>query len=180
VVTDPRVTRSRAKILATTADLIVELGIPATCVEHIAARSGVAKTTIYRHWPALPNLIVDAVAAALPPAPTAQDVTGYLCELADSLDARAVALIGALGAAARTDDDLAALNRDFVRRRREPLHALLTAAGHDDVETVLAALGGAVFYWRLVASEPVDHAAVQALVARVLPTRETFAQQPAG
>jgi hypothetical protein len=39
---------------------------------------------------------------------------------------------------------------------------------------------GAVFYWRLVASEPVDHAAVQALVARVLPTRETFAQQPAG
>jgi AcrR family transcriptional regulator len=167
VVTDPRIARSRVKILATTADLIVEHGIPAIRVDHIAARSGVAKTTIYRHWPALPNLIVDAVAAALPPVPTARDVTGYLCELADSLDARAAALIAALGSAARADDDLAALNREFVRRRREPLRALLTAAGYADTDTALAALGGAIFYWRLVVSEPVDYAAVRALVTRV-------------
>ncbi len=161
MVTDARVVRSRARILAAAAELIAERGIPGLGVEHIAARSGVAKTTVYRHWPQLPTLLVDAVAAALPPVPDATDVTGYLCTLADSLDARAAALISALGAAARTDPVFAELNREFVGRRREPLRALLAAGGHEDVDTLLAALGGAVFYWRLVAGEPVGRAAVR-------------------
>lgn len=167
--TDPRVLRSRAKVLAAAADLIVERGLPGVAVEHITARSGVAKTTIYRQWPTLAPLLFDAVVEALPPVPDADgDVVAYLCALADSLDARSVALIGALGVGARTDPALAELNREFVRQRREPLRAMLVAAGHTDVDTLLAALGGAIFYWRLVATEPVDRAAVETLVTRVL------------
>jgi AcrR family transcriptional regulator len=169
MVTDPRVLRSRAKVLTAAADLIVERGLSGVAVEHVTARSGVAKTTIYRQWPTLAPLLFDAVTEALPPPPEAPaDVVTYLCALADSLDARSVALVGALGVAARTDPALAELNREFVRQRREPLRAMLVAAGHRDVETLLAALGGAIFYWRLVASEPVERTAVEALVRRVL------------
>ena len=57
---DPRVARSRAAVLAATVDLLGELGHAGTTVEAIAERSGVAKTTIYRHWPSRAPLLIDA------------------------------------------------------------------------------------------------------------------------
>ena len=44
-------------------DLIVDNGVVNLTIEDVAARSGVAKTTIYRHWPERTALIVDAVNA---------------------------------------------------------------------------------------------------------------------
>jgi AcrR family transcriptional regulator len=172
---DPRVARSRAKIVAAAADLIAEHGIPGIRVEHVARQAGVAKTTLYRLWPSLPQLLIDAVDAALPPPPdlprTADpvaDVAAYLHALADSIDERSAALIASLSAGAHRDPAFARLHTDFVRRRREPLRALLTDAGHDDVNVLLSALGGAVLYRLLVSGERVDRPFIDALVARVL------------
>ena len=57
---DPRVARSRAAVLDATVDLLGEVGHGGTTVEAIAERSGVAKTTIYRHWPSRAPLLIDA------------------------------------------------------------------------------------------------------------------------
>lgn len=59
----PRSDEARRKALAAAADLIVERGVTSLSIEEVAARSGVAKTTIYRHWPERTSLIVDTVNA---------------------------------------------------------------------------------------------------------------------
>ena len=59
---DPRVERSRQAILEATLQLLARDGdVGSLTVEAVAARSGVAKTTIYRHWPTKQALVVDAV-----------------------------------------------------------------------------------------------------------------------
>ncbi|MBN2623081.1 MAG: helix-turn-helix transcriptional regulator, partial [Acidimicrobiales bacterium] len=47
---DPRIERSREQILAAAIDLLREVGYGGLTIEAVAARSGVAKSTIYRHW----------------------------------------------------------------------------------------------------------------------------------
>ncbi len=71
--TDPRVARTRATVLGTAADIVVEQGPTALTVDAVVARSGVARSTIYRHWPTRDELLVDvfdycAPVIAKPPA----------------------------------------------------------------------------------------------------------------
>ena len=59
----PRSDEARRKALDAARDLIVDKGVVNLTIEDVAARSGVAKTTIYRHWPERTSLIVDTVNA---------------------------------------------------------------------------------------------------------------------
>jgi AcrR family transcriptional regulator len=59
----PRSDEARRKTLEAARELIVENGVVNLTIEDVAARSGVAKTTIYRHWPERTALIVDTVNA---------------------------------------------------------------------------------------------------------------------
>lgn len=64
--TDPRVARTRATVLGTAADLVVEQGPTALTVDAVVARSGVARSTIYRHWPTRDDLLVDVYTFCAP------------------------------------------------------------------------------------------------------------------
>ena len=57
---DPRIERTREVVLRATLDELGESGYGALTVEGVAARSSVAKSTIYRHWPDKVALIADA------------------------------------------------------------------------------------------------------------------------
>src|ERR671912_893389 len=59
---DPRVERSRRVILEAVLDELGEVGYGALTIEAVAARAGVGKSTIYRHWPGKLELIEDAIA----------------------------------------------------------------------------------------------------------------------
>src|SRR6188472_1325448 len=59
----PRSEDARRRVLAATAELVAERGIGQLSIEEVAARSGVAKTTIYRHWPGRTALILESVNA---------------------------------------------------------------------------------------------------------------------
>jgi AcrR family transcriptional regulator len=59
----PRSAEAEQAILAATVTLLTERGIGGLSVEAVAARAGVAKTTIYRRWPAKEDLVVAAVAS---------------------------------------------------------------------------------------------------------------------
>lgn len=61
-----RVQRSQARIIEASIDLIVENGTRALTVDAIAERSGVAKSTLYRHWPSIDALMLDVFRAAIP------------------------------------------------------------------------------------------------------------------
>src|SRR5947207_78275 len=49
--TDPRIERSRMVILQAAVEELAEVGYGAFTIESVAARAGVGKSTIYRHWP---------------------------------------------------------------------------------------------------------------------------------
>ena len=55
----PRSQSARRAVLDATRALVEKGGYAAATIEAIAARSGVAKTTIYRWWPNRPSLVVD-------------------------------------------------------------------------------------------------------------------------
>ena len=57
---DKRVQRSREIVLAATQQLMSEEGIVGFSVDEVSRRSGVSKTTIYRHWPSRSALLLDA------------------------------------------------------------------------------------------------------------------------
>src|SRR5438874_454886 len=58
---DPRVTRSRAAILSAAADELVDRGFASFTMDGVVARSGVAKTTVYRHRRSRGDLLPDVV-----------------------------------------------------------------------------------------------------------------------
>src|SRR6516225_7610700 len=57
---DPRVERSRRVVRQAALDELGEVGYGAFTIESVAARAGVGKSTIYRHWPDKLALIADA------------------------------------------------------------------------------------------------------------------------
>ncbi|HWL43805.1 MAG TPA: TetR/AcrR family transcriptional regulator [Ilumatobacter sp.] len=63
---DPRIARSRAKLIAAATEILVELGPRGLTVDAVAERSGVAKSTLYRHWPSRTALMVDVLRENMP------------------------------------------------------------------------------------------------------------------
>lgn len=74
---DPRVARTRAAVLGTAADLVVEGGPSALTVDAVVARSGVARSTIYRHWPTRDELLVDVFTFCAPSARVPDPALGF-------------------------------------------------------------------------------------------------------
>ncbi|MGU3502630.1 TetR/AcrR family transcriptional regulator [Mycobacterium sp. C31M] len=81
--TGARSDRIHAAILAATAELLDEGGLPAATVDAVAARSGASKATIYKHWPSRTAVAAEAfgemMAQALP-LPDSGDTVGDLVE----------------------------------------------------------------------------------------------------
>jgi AcrR family transcriptional regulator len=59
---DPRVARTRATVLGAAIDLLAERGYSGFSVESVVERTGIAKTTLYRHWPTRDNLLAAVIA----------------------------------------------------------------------------------------------------------------------
>lgn len=72
----PRSEAADQAILEATVELIREQGFLALTIEAVAARAGVAKTTVYRRWSNKDDLLMDAVGyiKPVPPAPPGESV----------------------------------------------------------------------------------------------------------
>jgi AcrR family transcriptional regulator len=115
-------------------ELLEEVGYRALTIEGVAARSGVAKTSIYRRWPSKAEMVFDLIlhsSAELP----ALDDQGSLTGDIEALSARIVALVaGPLGR--RIFPCLicdAASDRGLMQRFR----ATFVADGRDQIAQVL-------------------------------------------
>lgn len=53
-------------MLTAATELLVECGLRGVTVDAVAERSGVAKSTLYRHWPSMNELMIDVVRANVP------------------------------------------------------------------------------------------------------------------
>lgn len=74
---DPRVARSRAKMLDAATELLVESGPRSVTVDAVAERSGVAKSTLYRHWASRQDLLVGLFRSHQPELPELPAELGF-------------------------------------------------------------------------------------------------------
>lgn len=180
---DPRVARSRAAILAATAALLIEEGAQGITIEGIAERSGVAKTTIYRHWKSRSQLIFDGFESMLsstpappPPGPVRERLTLLLTSLVRGLTISEWApAVTALIDAGDRDPVIQSLVHDFLVRRMAPSRVVLQEAmregelrGDLDIDVAVSMLVGPVFYRRLVSREVIDAALAAKVVEEFL------------
>lgn len=177
---DPRVARSRRAILDAAVELLVEHGFAGATVEAIAARSGAAKTTIYRQWPdkhAVLRAAVESIVPAAAPSDTGS-LRGDLVAFAHDLDrilhsTPTSALVPGLIDAAERDPALAGVLAEFTAQRRKPVHeAVARAVGRGEVregaEFVADLFLGPLFYRRLLSRLPLDDAFLNQVVDATL------------
>jgi TetR/AcrR family transcriptional regulator, regulator of autoinduction and epiphytic fitness len=179
---DPRIERSRRVVLEATVALIAESGYGAVTIEAVAARSGVAKSTIYRQWPNRLELINDAFHELKPsvPLPTGSTVRDRIVCFLEHV-ARNVgtstwsACLPALIDAAEHDPDARELHSRLTQAGRQSLVDLLEEGVQSgelpaglDLELMAEALVGPILIRRLMLHEAFDPSQVRHLVDQVL------------
>ena len=107
---NPRVRRTRERILAAARELLSEVGPAGLTYSLLAERAGVTRQTLYRHWPARPALLLGLILEGAvggypePGADPAAVAAAWLASLRDGLRDRA-RRIAVLGVAAQADSD---------------------------------------------------------------------------
>jgi len=182
---DARVRRSTEAVLGATFDLLTESGVGGVSVDEVSRRSGVAKTTIYRHWATRSALILDACSRisaeqeVLDTGGFESDVTALLTGLAALLaTARWSSVVPSMIDAAERDPDLAHIHSRIQRGHTAPLHAVIARAvrtgdlpASTDPSALIAALVGPLFYRRWFSRGPLDDEFVRSIVRTALNTR---------
>jgi len=179
--TDPRVQRSREAILAATVEVLSERGFEGATVEAVVARSGVAKTTIYRQWPNRRDLLLAAVESAVPRAEIADtgsllgDLRSFVRDLVGVLNTEPAArILPGLIAAAEGDAEIARLLSEFTAERRRPIETALVRAAERgekdtrDSDTLASLLLGPLFYRRLLSRQALTREFADRVVADVM------------
>ena len=169
-------------ILAAALDLLAEVGCGGVTMEAVAARAGVGRSTVYRHWPDKLELIEDAIRLLKPVVPDAgrgsvrDRVTSLLQGVAAGLaDSAWSSCLPAIIDAAERDPDVLAIHRRLAYERRQILVDLLAegvATGEisaaADLGLVAECLIGPLVVRRLLLHEPFHPADIPALVDQVL------------
>jgi len=195
----PRLSRSQrteAAILAATRELLAKGGVRELTVEGVAARSGVAKTTIYRRWRSKDELalavLIDMVQTVVA-VPSMADTRSELVALVQG----AVRVLGktlmgsvmqGLVSELATDSELARAFRERVVaiRLREVERLLRRGVERGelradiDIGLTHELLFGAVYYRLFLSGEPLHRKLAEGIVDAVLPgLREPAARKPA-
>ncbi len=180
---DPRPAATRRRVLGATLELIAEVGFEGTSIEAVAERSGVARSTIYRHWPDPTALYLEAFdppnADAAPPPPTGDaeaDLRAYIQHVADRLnDDRFAAALAAQVDKARRDPAYREAHLRYAMTRNEYGIALFRRGIQDgsldaglDPETETDRILSRLVFERLMKYRRIEPALVDAIHAEAL------------
>ena len=180
--TDSRVQRSKTHVINVTLELLAESGVSGISVDDVARRSGVAKTTIYRHWPTRTDLILDACSqiSTRHEAPDTgnfeQDITTLLTSMAQMLStARWSFVMPSILDAAERDPNLADIHRRIQSGHTAPFEEVITRAkcsgqlpATTDSSSLVAALLGPLYYHRWFSRETLDEKFVRGVIEMAL------------
>lgn len=182
---DPRVEQSRRVICRAALKEFAEVGYSGFRMEAAAARAGVGRSTVYRHWPNKAALIADALETLnTQPDPDRELVDGtarqrvevILNHLAEVLgDSPLSACVPALVHAAETEPAVRDFHHTYSARRRQRLTDIIAAGveagefpARIDPDAASVALAGAMFYRRLMTADAPDADFIARLVETVL------------
>jgi AcrR family transcriptional regulator len=177
-------TETGKRVLATAEEILRHEGYSRLTMERVAAKSGVAKTTIYRRWPTKAALCMQLyleVARQELHDPDTGDIASdlrHICKMVVRLQTRTVAgpaFIGLIAEALANPKSSASFLAEFAERRRELTRRVLKRAIHrgeiraqTDVDLVIDALGGATTFRLLQRHAPLSRKFADALVMLVL------------
>lgn len=174
----PRIARTRQKVLDAANELLEELGFGRVTVEHVSARSGVSRSTMYRHWRSLDDILRDAFSArALGPdddgAGLLEAFRTYARAFAHGLEHVWGVAAATLSVSALTDPAQRAVQQVFVSGYRRDVATLLARArrrgevGADvDVDAVVVDLIAPLFYAFLFDARPLTPEVADAAARR--------------
>jgi AcrR family transcriptional regulator len=177
-----RPARSEEAILRAALELVAEHGVGGLTVDAVAARAGVGKQTIYRHWGSRARLVHAAIACVVGPpsdidsGSVRADVLHVLGQLHDHLrdEATSRVLSSLIDAAAR-DPELAALRERHICEKRAGFAEVLQRGVdrgelRDDVDLAVLSdlLVGPIFCRELVVRLPLQRREIEQQVDLVL------------
>ena len=179
---NPRTKRVRRLILDSAIQVLLEHGVEEVTATRVAEQADVARTTIYRHWPDQPSLLLATIDALTAPhdQPGARarapetDVTTHLRNLRTRLVAREVRLVfGALAARSASDGGFATAQHRFIEQLIKPLPLGLLAAqeigtlpAEVDCQFEANLLAGSVLHQHLVLYTDVSDDLIDEVVTR--------------
>lgn len=178
---DQRVVKSKKAVLAATFELLSEVGLSGVSVDEVSRRCGVAKTTIYRHWPSRTALLMNVCAnlGAKPQAPDTGsfegDLTALITHMAKRLRSeRWTSILPSVIDAAERDPEVADMHAKIHATHIAPLYTIIERAkkrgelprGTDPSE-IVASVAGPLFYRRWFSRQPLDDRFVKGLVERI-------------
>ena len=188
-----RVVRSKERVLATTVELLYEAGLGLS-VDEVSRRSGVAKTTIYRHWPTRTALVLEAC-AKLTPEPRVPDHGSFVRDVSDLVEtlakllntARWTAVLPSIVDAAERDTEVARVFSQIQVGHAAPFREIIRRAQRRgelakeiDPGTMTATLLGPLFYRRWFSREPIGKAFTRALIRQAVEGRCFAREESAG
>ena len=175
--------RAESAILDATIALLGEVGFGGLTIDGIAARAGVGKATIYRHWSSKAELAIEAFRAFIPPIEDPDtgsfpdDVRSVLHQMADGLSNSPLAsILPSLVEAAERDAEVERLFKDFGTTRRNVFRNVFSRAAargelRDGLDHDLAIdlLVGPIFTRRLITRGPLNRKHANAVLDMLLP-----------
>lgn len=180
---NPRVERTRSTVMLAATDLLVEGGPNALTVDAVVLRSGVAKTTIYRHWKSRDDLLAAVIEACTPhlpePDPEADVETALRAAMrfsVDSLrDTEWARMLPAFIMLSRHEADIRAINDRMEWQHNNVLARIVERASEEGViekdvavSEAIAHLQGPLMIAHLAELLPIDDGLADAIVDRFL------------
>ncbi len=173
---------ARQRVLQAALQVLDDDGLAGFTMQAVARRASASKATLYRHWPTLNALLVDAMDATFQPFPVPDtgrvqtDVAQLLTALVTLLEHTPFPrLLAAFIDAAERDPTLAALHADLTQRRRDTMLVVLARARERgqlpadlDPELTTDLLTGPFFYRRFIAHRTIPPSLVDDVIAQVL------------
>lgn len=175
---------TRPRLLASAAAILGREGYTGLTMERVAAESGVAKTTLYRHWPTKAALCMDLYldqAGRELHDPDTGNIAADLKHVVNAvvrLQTKTVAgpaFVGLIAEAQINPESREALLAEFAERRRTITRRMLQRAiargeirRDVDIDLVIDLLGGATTFRLLQGHAPLNPRFAGALVALVL------------
>lgn len=184
----PRSVTANKAALDAAVDVMVEAGVDGVTLEEVASRSGVARSTLYRHFGSKEALVVLAAQSCVieHPTPDTGSLEGDLRFLFERIGQaeeqhRIPDLLPMLLDAARRDPEIEHLVHAFLEERRRPLRTVLRLAqlrgeiGTDvDLDVALALVIGPFTHRRLIDRQTITPEFVETvLMASITALRAT-------
>ncbi|MDB5606347.1 MAG: TetR-family transcriptional regulator [Bradyrhizobium sp.] len=185
---DARVRRSKETVLAVTHQMMSETGLSGVSIDEVSKRSGVAKTTIYRHWPSRADLLLEACSKLgskfeVPDTGSFRgDIEALVRALASYLrTAPATKILPSIVDAAEHDTKIAKLLHAQVHAYiMAPLYEVIERAqkkgeiGRDQAAShLIARIVGPLFFRRWFSGESLDENFVRAIVQSAIVAVDT-------